>query len=789
MKDFFISYNSTDKTWAEWIAWQLEEAGYSLIIQAWDFRPGRNFVLEMQKAAAQCARTLAVLSPYYLDAEFTHPEWAAAFAQDPKGEKGKLLAVRVRDCELSGLLAPIIYIDLVGLVESAAKETLLEGVKQERAKPAAAPTFPAPATAAATATATAASSLTKHLIAEPPRFPGALPPVWNIPHRRNPNFSGREDILAALKKALASGQPAALTQAITGLGGIGKTQVAIEYAYRHAGNYEAVWWLRCEEPETLAADYAGFARAQNLPEKDIPEQEQIIAAVRRWLEGHSGWLLIFDNATDPAEIRHYLPRAAAGHTLITSRHRDWDTLGGSVSLPTWPREEAVTFLLQRTGQAGQEAAAQLAEELGDLPLALEQAAAYIKAARISFAAYLNLFRSRRRELWQMEKAPADYHRDTVATTWSLAMQEVKQTAPAGAEILNFCAFLGAENIPRSLLQQAARFLPEQPRELLQYPLTLNRGIEALSHYSLIGAELETLSLHRLVQAVARDRLSDEEKRARAEAAIKTLAEVFPGEGYNTPRCWPQCAELFPHARAAVEYAEELQAAAEETATLLNSIASYLYGRAAYLEAEKLLRWALAIREGQLRPDHPDIATSLNNLALLLETQKKYEDAEPLHRRALAIREGLLGSDHPETAESLNNLAALLYAQGKHGEAEPLYRRALAIHIATFGKDHPRVATGLNNLALLLEKQGKYEEAEPLHRQALEIREAQLAKDHPDVAVSLNNLAGLLKTQGKVGEAEPLYRRALKICEKTLGKDHPNTQIARKNLERLLAEKK
>jgi len=195
MKHFSISYNSADRTWAEWIAWQLEEAGYTTVLQAWDFRPDSNFVLAVQQAATEAERTIAVLSPDYLGARFTQPEWAAAFAQDLTGVEGTLLPVRVRECKLEGLLPQIVYIDLVNLEEAAAKDTLLAGVRRERVKLTTAPGFP---------------GVVPRSVPERPRFPGALPPIWNLPHLRNPNLTGREDILAQLRSALTSGQPAPL---------------------------------------------------------------------------------------------------------------------------------------------------------------------------------------------------------------------------------------------------------------------------------------------------------------------------------------------------------------------------------------------------------------------------------------------------------------------------------------------------------------------------------------------------------------------------------------------------
>jgi len=298
MIDFFISYNKADKSWAEWTAWTLEESGYTTVLQAWDFRPGSNFVLEMQRAATEAERTIAILSPSYLNALYTQPEWAAAFVQDPTGEKGTLLPVCVQKCDLKGLLPAIIYIDLVDLDETTARDALLQGISRERNKPSTEPHFPGDA---------------RRSVTEQPRFPGALPRIWNVPHNRNPNFTGREEHLANLKAALSSGRPAALTQAIHGLGGVGKTQLALEYAYRNAAEYDIVWWVRSEEPATLASDYASLANALDLPEKEATDQELIIKAVKQWLEQNPKWLLVFDNVKDPADVRNYIPQGKTGH--------------------------------------------------------------------------------------------------------------------------------------------------------------------------------------------------------------------------------------------------------------------------------------------------------------------------------------------------------------------------------------------------------------------------------------------------------------------------------------------
>jgi hypothetical protein len=277
-----------------------------------------------------------------------------------------------------------------------------------------------------------------------------LPPIWNISQHRNPNFTGREGILKELRLALTSGEPAAWKQAITGMGGVGKTQLAVEYIYRHKADYRIIWWVRSEEPATMAADYASLAVNLNLPEKESRDQTEIVRAVKRWLEHNPDWLLIFDNAQDPSGIRNYLPLGGAGHVIITSRNPLWGGVAKLLPAPIFDRAESIEFLCKRTGQEDNKAADALADELGDLPLALEQADAYIETTSISLTEYQELFQSRRKELWVDESPPQDYP-DSVATTWSLAMKQVSQESQAAVDLLNLCAFLAPDDISLELL--------------------------------------------------------------------------------------------------------------------------------------------------------------------------------------------------------------------------------------------------------------------------------------------------------------------------------------------------
>jgi len=774
MKHFFISYNSADRAWAEWIAWHLEDAGYATVIQAWDFRPGSNFVLDMHKAAAEAERTIAVLSPNYLASLFTQPEWGAAFAQDPTGDKGTLLPVRVRECELKGLLSPIVYIELLGLDEAAAKEALLAGVSRDRAKPKTAPKFPVTRGGRPTA--------------RPPRFPGALPEIWNVPHLRNPNFTGRETLLEDLRKALTAGHAAAVTQAISGLGGVGKTQLAVEHAYRFASDYDLVWWIRSEQAAALSSDFAGLAAPLSLPEKDAADQNAIIAAVQRHLGKISGWLLIFDNAVDPAGLRDYLPGAATGHVLITSRNPNWRGVAQPLSVKVWERAASVDFLLKRTGQKDEPAAAQrsteqacrsLAEALGDLPLALEQAGAYIEETGCRIADYLTLFRSRRAELLKRRSASADYP-DTVATTWDLSFSEVLKTAPAAVDLLNLFAFLAPDNILRDLFSHKDA-LTDSLKKAVEDGLMLDNAIAGLRRYSLLEATGEAFSVHRLVQAVVRDRLSDDEKKKWIEAAVRLVDAAFPFDSDDV-RTWAECHKFLPHAFAAVAYSEAMNnVAAAETGRLLNQAGLYLKARAQFFEAKDLYERALKIGETVHGRDHPNIASGVNNIGEVLRALGDISGARRHFEQALKIDEAAYGPNHPTVASILNNLGGVLRALGDLSGARQHFEQALKIDEAAYGTNHPAVARDVNNLGGVLAALGDLSEARQHYERALIIDETTYGPNHPNVAIRVNNLGEVLTTQGDFLGARRHFERALSIDEAANGPNHPDVARDANNL--------
>lgn len=619
--------------------------------------------------------------------------------------------------------------------------------------------------------------------ASSPSFPL---PIWNVPHRRNPFFTGREEILAYLYTVLRSSKAAALTQtqAISGLGGIGKTQIAVEYAYRYRDHYQAIFWLTASTRDSLSADFVMLAALLGLPEQYEQDQAIVVRAVKRWLTAHTHWLLILDNVDNLDMIVDLLPMHATGDVLLTTRLQALGTVAQSIEVEKMARDEGVMFLLHRTkviapgtslDQATKESQAQATEivaALDGLPLALDQAGAYIEETRCGLHQYLSLYGTRRKELLlRRGRFPVD-HPDSVAATWSLSFQQVEQESPVAADLLHLLAFLNPEAIPEEIITLGAVELGPALGAVASDPIQFDKIIELLLRYSLIRRtpEVRSLSIHRLVQAVLKDGMDRNTQRLWAERVIRAVNRAFPDVELQT---WERCQRYLPHVQVCTQYIEEYSIAFPEAAQLFNEAASYLVAHARYYEAELLLLRALAIRQQVLEAHHPDTACTLNDLGALYFNQGKYHEAESHLQEALAIRQQVLGREHPDVAQTLHNLANLYRAQGAYVKAEPFYLQALHMREATLGKDHPLVAQSYYGLAKLYHSLEKHQQAEKLCKQALHIQEQHLGDTHPLIASTLNMLAKIYQEQNKLDQAKEMNVRALWIRENTSGVDHPN----------------
>jgi len=489
--DFFVSYTQADRAWAEWIAWILEEDGHRVLVQAWDFVPGSNWIQGMQAGTRDAARTIAVLSPDYLGSVFGQAEWQAAWAQDPDGAGRGLLVVRVRDCDRPGLLAGVVGVDVFGIAEAEAKARLrrmIAGALAGRAKPAVAPGFPGAGRA----------------MPHEPRFPGALPRIFKVP-ARNPNFTGRGPDLEQMARDLAAGS-AVTVQAVRGMGGVGKTQLAVEYAHTHATDYDLVWQIAAEEPASIPDQFTALAARLGLEPAADPEvlRDQVHDALR----AVRGWLLIFDNADEVGDILPWLPggplpAGIPGHVIATTRRGGFAALGRVLELDVIDMPAAVRLLRSRVPDLGQETGEQIAAELGQLPLALEQAAAYLDRAQMPAREYLDLLRSRAAELYARGQVTS--RTDTIATLWDISLERISSESPAAVQLLDVCAYLAAEPIPLDLFTTHPGALPQPLSAAAADQLAFGEAVAVLVDYSLAKRTPAGLQLHRLVQATIRSR--------------------------------------------------------------------------------------------------------------------------------------------------------------------------------------------------------------------------------------------------------------------------------------------
>ncbi|MBK8038991.1 MAG: tetratricopeptide repeat protein [Verrucomicrobiaceae bacterium] len=615
-------------------------------------------------------------------------------------------------------------------------------------------------------------------------------------------FLGREDFLDQLRVSLLRQTHAtAITQApaatgISGLGGIGKTHAAVEYANRHRGDYAALLFVSGESPEKLRASLAALCGVLHLDAGGAlpPDEATRVTAAVDWLASHRGWLLIVDNVDTEeaaAALTGLLERLSTGHVLITSRLHDWADQVESLDLSVLSPDAATELLLQLTDKQRRKTAddaAQarlLADLLEGLPLALHQAAGYIREQRLTLAGYLAIYEQEAAGLLGWFKkhlipyaGPEELGPRPVLITWKTSFD--KLDADTRFWLLVFAHF-APDPIPEFLLDSP----PDAADEVKTRHRTAKKAIAQAETYSLLTRDPNQprFKLHRLVQHILRLTAPDAERTTALAMGIQLLAENDLGSPLDV-RTWKKWTPLQPHAFFLVTHAPN-EPALERLSWILNELGELCYTKALHIQAEPLMRRALAIDEASFGKDHPEVGTRLNNLAELLRVTNRLTEAEPLMWRALGILETSLGEGHPKVAIAVNNLAGLLHDTNRLAEAEPLIRRALGINEASYGPDHPKVAIRLNNLARLLQATNRLAEAEPLMRRALGIDEASYGPDHPKVAIRLNSLALLLQATNRLTEAEPLMRRALVIDEADYGPDHPSVARDLNNLAELL----
>ncbi|MEH1925381.1 tetratricopeptide repeat protein [Nostoc sp.] len=635
-------------------------------------------------------------------------------------------------------------------------------------------------------------------------------------------FVGREEELQNLHQLLQDNKQVAIA-AIAGMGGVGKTELALQYAIKRRETYNGgLCWLFAKTGD-VGIQVVQFARTQLdlKPPEDFDILAQVQYCWRHWREGDV--LLVLDDVSDYEEVKPYLQSLPSRFkVLITTRQK----LGriAQLSLDVLQPEAALellkSLLKETPGRIEKELALanRLCEWLGYLPLGVELVGRYLARKQdLSLAEMLRRLQNKRLDERSLSKSKSEADMTAqrgVLAAFELSWQELEDSDKQLGCLLSLFA---AAPIPWELVEQC---LPEEDAEdleeirddtLLNLHLLQRKdeGIYQLHpllreffQYKCTGLEkAEELkrSLCRIMVAVAKDIPEDPTLKliTAVSPAISHIAEIaknliqyvsdddlispFMGNAkfYKGQGLYRQAAPWYQKCLEATK--ERLGEEHPSIAESLNDLAALYHFQGRYSEAEPLLIQASALRRKLLGEEHPEVAQSLNNLAHLYNSQGRYSDAEPLYIQALALRRKLLGEEHPDVAQSLNNLAYLYNSQGRYSDAEPLYIQALALWCKLLGEEHPNVATSLNNLAYLYNSQGRYSDAEPLLIQTLTLRRKLLGEEHPDVASSLNNLAYLYNSQGRCSEAEPLYIQALALWRKLLGEEHPNVATSLNNL--------
>jgi hypothetical protein len=745
--DFFISHAGRDTGWAEWLAWQLQQAGYSVELDVWDWAPGEDFLARMGAALESAERVLAVCTEAYFASAFGGAELRASFARHA-AEEGRIVPVLVEPVTLPPLYAPLIHLDLTGLDEAGAAARLRARLAGGR--PASAPPFPR---------ARPAST-------DKPRFAGALPGVWKVPPR-NPRFTGRDGMLTELRQRLRADEPTLVVQALYGLGGVGKTQLAIEYAHRFAADYDLVWWIDAEQPVLIPDQLAALAARLDLPPG--PTVADTVERLLAELRGRHRWLLVFDNAERPNDVAGYRP-TGAGHVLITSRYPGWGALGGRLEVDVLARTETVALLCARIPALDEELADKLAAELGDLPLAAAQAAGYLEQTDLPPGDYLRRFRTRRASLLSRGEV-VGYH-GRLDTAWTLSLERLRDQDPAAVQLLELAAFLAPEPIPLALFSEHAELLQEPLRTVAADPDTLADTVGALVGYSLARRAPDAFQLHRLVQTVIRHQLPPDRQQAISQPVVALLAAASPGDPED-PASWTTYAKLAPHVLATAPLGDSSVAGRRLVLDTARCLQTHGDNRASRAVCEQLLdRW-----QPMLGPDHPDTLAAATSLTLALTQLGQPASARALGQETLHRSRCVHGPDHGTTLTAATALTLALIQRGEVESAHVLAEDTLQRSRRVLGPDHATTLWAATTLTRARTELGKAGPARTLGQDTVERSRHVLGPDHPTTLWAATTLTRALNQLGKAEPARTLGQDTLQRCRRVFGPDHATTLSA------------
>ncbi|MFC0430322.1 FxSxx-COOH system tetratricopeptide repeat protein [Kutzneria buriramensis] len=613
---------------------------------------------------------------------------------------------------------------------------------------------------------------------------GAQQVVWGGVPPRNPNFTGREELLRELDDCLAPGATAAvLPQALHGMGGVGKSQLAVEYAYRHQNDFDLIWWIPAERSVQIQSSLVELGQRLDLgvgAEANVAVQRVIDA-----LRGGPGrqvppnWLLVFDNAEDPEEVLSFLPTGGPGRILVTSRNSRWLTMARGLEVDVFEREESKALLGRRGPDITDDEADRLAEALGDLPLAVEQAAAWRAETGMPADEYLELLNEKLLELLNMSQ-PADYGRP-VAAAWNLSLEQLENRNPAGLRLLQLAAFLAPEPIARSMFSngRGLAITPDLDRALRDR-LRLNEAIRDINRFALarIDHRTNSIQMHRLVQQVLINQMTEVERQTMRHGAHLLLAASDPYAPADSDQ-WPRYAELYPH----VTTSEAIKCDDPGVRDLAYNLAVYLSRWGDHRAATDLSQAIYDTWRDGLGDEHRETLRIGRWLGFMLWSDGRYEEAATLDNRILEICVRVLGEQHEGTVDAMNNVAGDLRAQGEFDSALALSEDIHTRSVRSFGDDDPLTLSAAHNLGVSLRLAGRFADAREIDDRTWRRKVEIFGTDH---ALSILTQIGLALDARELGDyvvARTMQEDIVARLRQIHGEVHPQTVAA----IRLLAE--
>lgn len=748
--DFYISYAGVDHEWAEWIAHRLVDAGYSIELDTWQWAAGTNFIVAMNDALERADRVLALYTDAYFAGRYAQAEHAAAFAASP----GRVVPILIEDCVVPKLYRTLKTIDLRGTDESEATRRLVRDIPGPVG-------FPADL------------AISSH-------FPRRLPQVFNAP-ARNPFFTGRvstlSEIHSRIGRAERQNSGTVAISPLRGMGGVGKTQLAIEYAHRQGADFGIVWWINAEDTILTSSGLIELADALSLP-IDQPTPS-IIRELWKTLRSRDGWLLIYDNVVDVATLTDLRP-PDNGCILLTSRDPRVSRLADVVEVSVFARPESITLLRRRCPRLAEGEADRIAAAVGDLPLAVEQAGCFLTDTGIDSADYLELLVTEP-TLAGLADPTIDRHPGLVAVVEAGAARLATANGVA-ADFLNQVAFCAPEPLP--LVPRSGAAPPSKFGVSVGNVAVTAKIVRDVTRLGLVRLSGTAIQAHRLVQVLLRARLSPEERADAHSAALALVSTANPGDPNDTSN-WLGYATIVPHVQSLIEsteYARRLSAEPAEFRTLVLDVARYLDVSGQYEVGRSLIEKAHRNWSETLGPDHETTLQAAVRLGVFLWHSGQLVQARGLDTDSLARLRRVLGEDHPDTLSAANNLGATLEALGEYEAARAVFTDTLARRRRVLGESHSETLLTANNLAVTLgHGLGQHEAARDLHQDTFTRYVEKLGANHPSTLRSSTSLAAELASLGEYSSAISLLRDTLSLSRRELGPDHADTLRTAHNL--------